>query len=252
MKHSAGKSIIGQNDNDTKNKVSPIYLFADSQLLFWKTNGELFLKSLLVHISSPTPIAAYIGASNGDQKAYYEIFELAMNGIGINQCGMVSSDYGHDDKKLLETADIIVLAGGDTRRGCQIFKQTGMNTLIHERHKKGVIIIGISAGAMQLGASAVQKNEVASYSKLSTLKLVPLIIDTHDEKNNWSRLKSTIELHDTIKTGFGIPLGTGLIYYPDSTLEILRDNVVECVKTDQAFTTNLISPPEKKTIPKIH
>jgi hypothetical protein len=44
----------------------PIYLFADSQLLFWKRDGTLFLKTVRDRLARPGLRAAYVGASNGD------------------------------------------------------------------------------------------------------------------------------------------------------------------------------------------
>jgi hypothetical protein len=65
------------------NYISPIYLFADSHLLFWKPDSQLFLKSVLIHVSSSEPNAAYIGASNGNQVLFFDLFESAMESIHI-------------------------------------------------------------------------------------------------------------------------------------------------------------------------
>ena len=104
--------------------ISPIYLFADSQLLFWKQDSELFLKSVLNHVSSPKPHAAYIGASNGNQKVFFELFESAMEGIGIHNCRMLGLDFSDQDKDFLEKVSIILLAGGDISKGWEVMEHT--------------------------------------------------------------------------------------------------------------------------------
>ena len=71
--------------------LKPIYLFADSQLLFWKDEDRLFLDSLRSLIERPHPKAAYIGASNGDDLVFYSLFQGAMEGIGIRNCCMIHS-----------------------------------------------------------------------------------------------------------------------------------------------------------------
>ena len=71
----------------------PIYLFADSQLLFWRSKDALFLRSLREVLDEDSPKAAYIGASNGDDPEFYSIFTAAMEGIGIHECRMILSSF---------------------------------------------------------------------------------------------------------------------------------------------------------------
>ena len=48
------------------NTSNPVYLFSDSQLLFWKSDGICFLNSVTEGLQKNSLKAAYIGASNGD------------------------------------------------------------------------------------------------------------------------------------------------------------------------------------------
>ena len=69
---SVEKNIVNQFEEKEREKkrmqvpIKPIFLLADSQLLFWKENENLFLKTIREHIDNENPKAAYIGASNGD------------------------------------------------------------------------------------------------------------------------------------------------------------------------------------------
>src|SRR6185503_2298694 len=129
----------------------PIYLLADSQLLFLRTDGSLYLDSIRNAIEAASPKAAYIGASNGDQPEFYSIFEAAMEGMEIHDCRMVSSRFSTEEASFLTTADLILLAGGDVIRGWRLFEQTGLKELIVKRYYEGALLIGVSAGAVQLG-----------------------------------------------------------------------------------------------------
>lgn len=61
----------------------PLYLLADSQLLFWKRDGRPLLETALDGLARDKPLsAAYIGASNGDRPEFYEIFEAAWTPSG--------------------------------------------------------------------------------------------------------------------------------------------------------------------------
>src|ERR1700761_2652651 len=93
--------------------LAPIYLFADSQLLFWKRpDGSLFLKEVAEATGVEHPSAAYVGASNDDNlELYHGIFEPAMQQIKAGECRMILKRPLAEDAKFLEKADIILLAG---------------------------------------------------------------------------------------------------------------------------------------------
>src|SRR4051794_32738630 len=100
--------------------LQPICLFADSQLLFWRDNGELFFERITRSISRKSVSAAYIGASNGDNPDFYAIFQSAMDGIGVSNVRMILSSFSVEDRAFLEGSDIILLAGGDVEAGWNI------------------------------------------------------------------------------------------------------------------------------------
>lgn len=202
--------------------IQPIYLFADSQLLFWMNQGVRFLSSLRPFPAHNSPRAAYIGASNGDDPEFYLIFEAAMEGIGIHHCRMIRSSFSAEDEAYLNEADIILLAGGDVATGWHLFGEMGIKELIIRRYYEGTILMGISAGAVQLGLGSLIDRGQQTEELLDTFKLVPFIVDAHDEKQQWVRLKRAIRLLDGVATGIGIPTGGGLIYYPNHDIEAVR------------------------------
>lgn len=208
----------------TAPQLQPLYLLADSQLLFWKRHDRLLLDEALDALASDTaPSAAYIGASNGDHAEFYEIFDAAMDAVGLADRGMVRSSFGPDDRAVLERAQLIVLAGGDVRLGWNTFEQTGMKDAILDRYAKGAVLVGISAGAVQLGRYGVADTPQTSASELLNLfDLVPMIVDAHDERAGWTRLTRTILLLNASVTGLGIPTGGGVIAHPGGTIEPLR------------------------------
>jgi cyanophycinase len=202
--------------------LQPIYLFADSQLLFWKNKGTLFLDSINELVMHSSPRAAYIGASNGDAPEFYSIFEAAMEGIGIHDCEMILSSFPAEDESFLNEADIILLAGGDVETGWSVFTERGIKELVMRRYYEGAILIGISAGAVQLGQYGLREGGQSFDGLIETFKLVPFIIGAHDERREWESLKSTVRLLNGAAKGIGIPTGGGLVYYPDQSIEAIR------------------------------
>lgn len=205
-------------------QLQPLYLLADSQLLFWKRRGRLLLETALDGVApNAPPSAAYIGASNGDRPEFYEIFEAAMDAVGITNRRMVDSSFGPAARDFLESAGLIVLAGGDVRRGWNTFEITGMKDVISKRHAEGAVLVGISAGAAQLGRYGIAETpESLGAEVFDVFNLVPMVIDAHDEQNEWARLQRTMQSLNAEVTGLGIPSGGGVVVHPDTTIEALR------------------------------
>lgn len=222
------------------NNISPIYLFADSQLLFWKQDSQLFLKNILKYISSPEPHAAYIGASNNNQKVFFDLFKDAMESIGVQCCRMLGSDFSAPDKDFLEKADIILLAGGDVVKGWDIIQSTGLKTAILKRYSEGAVLIGVSAGAVQLGLCAADTNIEDIYRIFDTFQIVPCMIGVHEEREEWSKLKSLVYKKGDYSKGIGIPFGGGAVYYPDNSFEPLRKSIYEVFVYDGKPVANLL------------
>jgi cyanophycinase-like exopeptidase len=208
----------------TAPQLQPVYLLADSQLLFWKRQGRLLLDAALAGLARDTSIsAAYIGASNGDRPEFYGIFEAAVDAIGVTDRRMIDSSFRPDDRAFMERAQLIVLAGGDVHLGWNTFEKTGMKNVILSRYARGAVLVGISAGAVQLGRyGIVETPESPAIELLDVFKLVPAVIDTHDERGEWARLSRAIHLLTGAAIGLGIPSGGGVVVHADATIEPLR------------------------------
>jgi hypothetical protein len=190
-----------------------IFLLADSQLLFWRENGQLVLERVVKARTRDRLKAAYVGASNGDNPDFYAIFVAAMEGVGVFDCRMIPSAVSEADLAFLNDADIILLAGGDVEIGWQTFLTNGLDKHIVRRYFEGATLIGISAGAVQLG--------------LGYLKLVPFIIGAHEESTNWKTTRELLRLSGSNTRAIGLPTGGGAIYHPDHTVEPLRHPLKE-------------------------
>lgn len=169
-----------------------------------------------------SPKAAYIGASNGDAPEFYSIFEAAMEGIDIRNCRMIRSSFPAEDESFLKEADIILLAGGDVEIGWTVLTERGIKELIRRRYYEGTILIGVSAGAVQLGLYGLIDREQSFDRLIETFKLVPFIIGAHEERQEWETLRRTLQLLNGATKGIGIPTGGGLVYHPDQSIEAVR------------------------------
>lgn len=221
--------------------VKPTLLLADSQLLFWQAEGGPFLARIRRELPD-RPRAAYLGASNGDLPEYYEIFAAAMETIGVSDCRQIPSCLEADDRNYLDAADLILLAGGDVRRGWRSFEQQGLAPKLIERYYQGAVLVGVSAGAVQLGLKGWSEDAEGRREYFDTLRLVPWIVDVHDQPD-WKRLGALVRHEGGHARGIGIPAGGGALVHPDLTIEPIRHPLAEFGHVDQKLQQALLFPP---------
>lgn len=203
-----------------------LFLLADSQTLFHAGSGRLLpalQESLHVSERNITK-AAYIGASNGDDPEFYELFVAAMDGINLHESRMIRAGFDSEDRAFLESADLLVLAGGDVDDGWNIMKSTGMDAVMTSRYYAGAVLVGVSAGAMQLGMGWYSKDD---RGVSEGLKLVPYYIGVHSERDDWLHLRTLVEGREEYAKGFGIPFGGAMICHADMSMEAVRYPVAE-------------------------
>jgi cyanophycinase len=199
--------------------MKPVYLLADSRILFEsRADGSRFLDDIVGNAGTKKPSVAYIGASNGDNPTFYhDIFLPAFESADVGQRRMIVSDPPAEDRRYLEEADIILLAGGSIEMGWHMLEKNGLRSLIAQRYHSGTLLIGISAGAVQLGHGGLTDDECAVIPSFS---FVPLYIGVHEEHQDWKSLRRALSLREPPLQGIGIPAGGGVMYHADELFPI--------------------------------
>ena len=220
--------------------ITPLYLLADSQLLFRQDDRNSLPRRVRADLPEGEVKAVYIGASNQDQPEFYDLFLGAMKIMEITRCRMVPARPSPEDRAFFEEADLLLLAGGDVELGWTAFEQNGMKELVTRKRYDGAILIGVSAGAMQLGRGALSHDPQPK--KIPMFGFAPFHVDAHDEKNDWWDLRAVVNLSPAGARGIGIPAGAGAVYWPDGTLEPLRHPLTELVKEEDGIVERLLVP----------
>jgi hypothetical protein len=214
--------------------IKPIFLLADSQLLFWRDGDELFLRRVRALVEADdehagrAPKAAYLGAANGDAPEFYQLFLSAMDQIEVRDCRQIPATPAAADLEFLAAADLILLAGGDVRRGWDAFKAAQLDQKLVERYYAGAVLLGVSAGAVQLGLKGWDETGERTSDML---RIVPFVVDVHDEPG-WGRLLRAVPKAGEHARGLGIPGGGGALYHPDYSVEPIRQPLVEVSQTE--------------------
>ncbi len=229
--------------------IKPIVLLADSQLLFLRDEAGAFLERVRAMLNDDeaeinlSPKAAYLGASNGDAPEFYDLFQAAMESIHLKDRRLIPAEPSAEDLAYLAAADLILLAGGDTARGYRAFETSGIKDRLVERYYGGALLLGISAGAVQLGMKGWDGERL-----FDTLRLVPFVVDVHDEPS-WSGLLKAVPKAGEYARGFGVPTGGGAIYHPDYSVEPVRHPLTEVSLDEEGNVRQaLLFPGETETV----
>jgi cyanophycinase len=220
--------------------LKPIYLFADSRLLFWRERAKPFCHRIKEDLAVDRPFAAYIGASNGDDHTFFEMFRSAMSAVEVTECKMISSCFPPEDSKYLEDADLILLAGGDFERGWRIFEAVGLRGAVVDAYLRGALLIGVSAGAVQLGMGGYVAADSGYF--VDTFGLAPFLVGAHEEGDDWHNLRRAVVREKGNALGIGLPAGGGVVCHADRTLEPLRTTLPEFSWVDGDVKCNLLVP----------
>lgn len=202
-------------------EIQPLVLLADSQLLFWSdAGGRRFLARLAAMTGVAQPRAAYLGASNGDQPEFFELFAGAWRDVAASPCRHVPAEPSAEELAFLSQAELLLLAGGDPVVGQRAFQEHGVARLLAERRAAGALLVGVSAGAVQFGLAWRDAADPAAPSQ-PMLALVPFAIGAHDEPD-WTSLRALVEEGGPAWRGVGVPSGGGVLVHGDLSLEPLR------------------------------
>jgi hypothetical protein len=153
---------------------------------------------------------------------------------------LVPSRPSRDDILFIEDADLIVLSGGDVERGWRTFEQNGLKELIPRRRFDGAILMGVSAGGIQLGLGCLSNS--AQPKQIDMFRFAPFYVGAHDEGNDWWDLRALVNLSQANTRAIGIPAGGGAVYQADGTLEPIRKHLTELTKASARINENVLGP----------
>lgn len=222
-------------DRDEEKPYAAIFLLSDVSTLFWQEHGidwatrircELPTRALRYDGSEAKVYASYIGCANGDKPEFYEMFVMAMAQIGVTLCMHIHADPTRRQRRHLEQSDVILLGGGDVRKGWENLDNTFLGESIKWRYYSGAVIIGIAEGAALLGHKIFYRMKgVESWVITKSLNLMNVCVSCNDidDVENLGMVKQagpgTVML--------GLPKMAAVIYNTDGAYEPVRKAVTE-------------------------
>jgi peptidase E len=202
-------------------------------------NTFTIARNIIKSTGKKKPLVAYVGAASlKDNWLIYSVVTLLIRMGCPCKIERVLIAHPRADlvkaKAILRNADVIFISGGDVEVGMQILSQKNMIGYFRDLACQGKLFMGISAGSIMLSKEWVRwrdPRDDSSVELLPCLGIVPLICDTHAEKDGWSELRTALHLKGAGTVGYGISSGAFLKAYPDGRLEA-PSGLVTCYACD--------------------
>ena len=116
---------------------------------FGRSLGELRIEKYIVNQSkSKNPKICFIPTATGDDNGYINNFYRAFNSLACIPSDISFFKRTIDLRKHILDQDIIFVGGGNTKSMLAVWREWGLDVILKEAYDKGVIMSGVSAGAI--------------------------------------------------------------------------------------------------------
>ena len=217
--------------------------------------GEISLKSTLKIdeyivslIKKETKKVLFIPTASGDMVSYIEKFKTCYESLGCEVDTLLLSQTQNDNliRSKIFSSDIIYIGGGNTARMMRIFKRNKVNEYLLKAYEKGIILTGLSAGAMAYFTNGYSDsnrstNPEASLCLVKCLNIIPYCFCPH---YNEEERKSFDEF--VISKGFN-----GLALEDDVALVYIDDEIKGVIKANENNEGYYINNSSKEKINSI-
>ncbi|HEY2744182.1 MAG TPA: Type 1 glutamine amidotransferase-like domain-containing protein [Polyangia bacterium] len=180
-------------------------------------------------LAGARPSVAWIGAANGDSRTWFEraakVFHEKYR-AEVQLARTVGDFDAAETRRIVESAQIIYLAGGDVGLLAERMRALGLDEIVRRRHAAGVLVVGVSAGAIGLTRYWVRfpdeddddedARSSAAPSLFACVGAIELAVDCHDEESDWEELRELLGAWARHEPGarveaYGIPSGGALL-----------------------------------------
>ena len=189
-----------------------------------RASADPLLQTVFGHFCVSAPSIAYIGAASGDDRRFFAMLTSAFTNSGAGVVTLATT-VRHFERRSFENtcaaADAIFFSGGDVDSGMNVVTEHRLVPFFRELYGGGKPFFGISAGSIMLARTWVRfRDDGDSVGELfPCLGIADILVDVHDEDENWGELSALLKLSPDSSIGYGIRAGSALVVDPHGTVE---------------------------------
>lgn len=107
-----------------------------------------FEKYILEQTGTKTPRIAFVGTATGDTPRYIANFYATFSRLDCHPSHLPLFERTPDLRKTLLSQDAIFIGGGNTKSMLAVWREWGIDVILREAWEKGIVLCGVSAGAI--------------------------------------------------------------------------------------------------------
>ena len=165
-------------------------------------------KEIIAQTKKKNPKLLFIPTASNDSQGYFEVVKKHFGGLGckVSVLNLIKDKLTRKEtREKIFSSDIIYVGGGNTLKMMTVWRKLGVDKILKQSHKKGIVLSGISAGSIcwfSYGNSDSRKFTSGS-SKLIKVTGLGLITALHcphydAEKNRKADLKRMMKITHNI------------------------------------------------------
>ncbi|SFK46432.1 Peptidase E [Halobacillus dabanensis] len=166
---------------------------------------------ILAQVKKEKPKICFIPTASGDSDSYIERFYQAFKEKAEATHLSLFKPPARDLRRFLLDQDIVYVGGGSTKNLLVLWREWGLDKILHEAWENGVILAGISAGAICWFEEGVTDSYGDQLEPLSCLGFLPGSCCPHydGEENRRPAYTSFIE-NGSIRPGYALDDGAAI------------------------------------------
>lgn len=99
------------------------------------------------------PKMLFVGTAAEDKQSYFEVvanhFEKRLGCASVKPLNLINGNMSEAEiRDAVFSSDIVYVGGGDTTTMLKIWRDYGVDKILYEAYQKGIVLSGISAGAI--------------------------------------------------------------------------------------------------------
>ena len=116
---------------------------------FGRNPGEGIIENYILNQSNAkNPNICFIPTATGDNEAYKNNYYATFTKLDCNPIHLDFFKRTPDLESLINEQDIIFVGGGNTKSMLAVWREWGLDSILKESYKNGVVMSGVSAGAI--------------------------------------------------------------------------------------------------------
>ena len=116
---------------------------------FGRNPGEGIIENYILNQSNAKkPNICFIPTATGDNEAYKNNYYATFTKLNCNPVHLDFFKRTPDLQSLINEQDVIFVGGGNTKSMLAVWKDWSLDLILHEAYKNGVVMSGVSAGAI--------------------------------------------------------------------------------------------------------